>query len=178
MVDLDYIVNPITALLTAAGDVFILVLIVLYFIRRDVLAHAEAYILPALFVVALLGVVGSLFYSEILGYLPCDMCWWQRIFLYPQVIILGITLWRFDKNVWMYTLALSLVGAAIALYQYLLQWGLAPSVGCPVGGAFDCSAKIVLGLGYVTIPMMALTGFVLMIILSLMYRTYRTSVSL
>lgn len=173
--EIDYLINPITAFLVAVADFALLALVVLYFTRRETLIRALGpYSLHTLFILALVGSAGSLFYSNVLGYAPCSLCWWQRIFCYSQVVILGVALWKHDANVWLYSLWLSSIGIVVALYQYLLQWGLAPSIGCGTSpGAVDCSARIMLGLGYVTIPMMALTGFGLLIILALVMREYQ-----
>lgn len=172
--ELDYLINPITALLVAISDVALVALAVWYFVRREMaMRMVGPYALRALFALALVGSIGSLFYSDVLGYAPCALCWWQRIFCYPQVVMFAVALWKKDYGVWLYSLALSSIGFAIALYQYLLQWGLAPDVGCSTApGLADCSVRITLGLGYVTIPMMALTGFGALILLALIMRDY------
>lgn len=171
--ELDYLINPITALLVALSDVALVALALWYFVRRErVVRIVGPFALRALFALALVGSAASLFYSNVLGYVPCSLCWWQRIFCYPQVVLFGIALWKKDSRVWVYSLWLSLFGAAVAFYQYLLQWGLAPAVCGTVPGVGDCSARIILGLGYVTIPMMALTGFGALILLALIMRDY------
>ncbi|MBI4087415.1 MAG: disulfide bond formation protein B [Candidatus Liptonbacteria bacterium] len=121
------------------------------------------------FIAALVGTASSLFYSEIAGFAPCVLCWWQRIFLYPQVFILGAALWRKEMNVLVYTLPLSIIGGLIAMYHSYLQFGGLPLVPCPATGP-SCAQVYFVEYGYVTIPMMALTAFALLIVLSLARR--------
>ncbi len=116
-------------------------------------------------IVALIATLGSLFYSEIAHYTPCLLCWYQRIFMYPQVILLGIAVWKKDTSVAIYSLALSIIGVALALYHYLLQLGVAPELPCAaIGYSAACSQRFVLTFGYITIPLMALTAFFLIIV--------------
>ena len=119
------------------------------------------------FSAVLIAVFGSLIYSEVLGYEPCKLCWIQRIFFYPQVVILGFALWGRHKG----SLALidsafvlSILGGVVALYHYLLQLGLIPEGFCvAVGSAVSCAKQFVLAFGYITIPMMSLSAFALII---------------
>ncbi len=71
--------------------------------------------------VALVATLGSLYYSEVRLFLPCELCWYQRIFMYPQAILLGLALWRGDYGVWPYSLSLSLIGASISTLHLLQQ---------------------------------------------------------
>ena len=117
------------------------------------------------FIVAAVATLGSLFYSEIAGYEPCKLCWYQRILMYPLVLVLGIAWQRKDKNVIPYVLALSGIGAVIALFHYYLQLvPTTPLVPCStVGIAISCTTREFTHFGYVTIPMMSLTAFLLII---------------
>ncbi len=118
--------------------------------------------------VALAATLGSLFYSEIAGFTPCKLCWFERIFMYPQTILLGIALWKKDAKIWMYSLALSVIGAVISFYHYLLQIGVVPAGSCDaVGKSVSCSKVFTMTFGYITIPLMAGTGFVLLILLAI-----------
>lgn len=123
------------------------------------------------FAVALLGVIGSLLYSEGIGFEPCLLCWLGRVFLYPQAIILGIALYRRDNSIVPYILGLSIPGAIISLYHAYTNLGGTSITECTsVGGA--CSKVYVLEYGYITIPMMAFTSFLLIIISMLVRRAY------
>lgn len=73
-------------------------------------------------VVALVATLGSLYYSEVRLFLPCELCWYQRIFMYPQAVILGLALWRQDFGVWPYSLALSLLGGSVSVLHLTQQW--------------------------------------------------------
>ncbi len=114
--------------------------------------------------VALVATGGSLYFSEALHYIPCQLCWYQRIFMYPLVFILGIASFRHDHRISIYTLPLSVMGAALALFHYLEQ--KVPGFGfpelCKVG--VPCSASYINWAGFITIPMLSLIAFVLIVI--------------
>jgi disulfide bond formation protein DsbB len=161
-------ITQILSLLTLAGQALIVFLLLCRVLRAK---HplADFFCEKALllsFLVALIATAGSLFYSEIAGYEPCKLCWFQRIFMYPQVVILGIALYKKHQGVADYILALSGIGALIAAYHYLLQIGVASGLLCnAVGHSASCSQRFVMTFGYITIPMMALTVFLLIIVL-------------
>jgi disulfide bond formation protein DsbB len=116
------------------------------------------------FLSALLATIGSLIYSDVIGYEPCKLCWFQRIAMYPQALVLGMALFRKDMSVRIYALVLSIIGAAIALYHYVGQLGFNPfGLEClAIGYSSSCSKNFVLQLGYITIPMMAFSAFLFM----------------
>ena len=115
------------------------------------------------FVVALFSTLASLFYSQIAGFAPCDLCWFQRIFMYPLVFLLGLALLKKDSRVVDYALMLAIAGGLVSLYHnyvYYINGGL-----CLVTAqGVSCGKRYVFEFGYVTIPLMALTAFALMII--------------
>ena len=126
------------------------------------------------FAVATTAMLGSLYLSEIVHLIPCTYCWYQRIAMYPLVLILGIAAWRKDHGVQIYAAALSIVGAIIAFYHRIVQAfpelnGSACSAGVP------CTAAYFTLFGFVTIPYMALSGFLL--ILALLYVDRSNSVA-
>jgi len=116
------------------------------------------------FLAAFAATGGSLFYSAIAGFAPCDLCWWQRIFLYPQTILLFTAFLKKDENMRLHCSVLSGVGAIIALYQTFLQFGVQSIVPCSTTGV-SCSLVYFLEYGYITIPTMSLTVFVLLLLL-------------
>lgn len=119
--------------------------------------------------VALVATVGSLTYSEWFGFEPCLLCWYQRIAMYPLVPVLAVGALRRDPAVRLYGLPLSLIGTAIASWHYLLQTFPALDTGaCSLG--VPCTAKYVNEFGFVSIPFMALSGFVLITVLLLSFR--------
>lgn len=169
-------VNQILAALTIVSQVASTLLAASLFLRNASLRSALGFFsknaLPISFAVALIATLGSLFYSEIAGYEPCKLCWFQRIFMYPQVIILGMALLKKDYGAAVYSIALSAIGTVIAGYHYLLQLGVAPSLPCSaVGYSVSCSQRFVMQFGYITIPMMALSAFALILLLQISQRS-------
>lgn len=162
--------NFILSSLTAIGQVIIGLVIVSLIIRNEKLTRilGKNAVLFS-FIVALIATLGSLFYSEIAGFEPCKLCWFQRIFMYPQVMLLGIALWKKNGMLAIYnSVTLSIIGAVIAGYHYLLQIGVAPELPCAaVGYSSACSQRFVMNFDYITIPLMAFTAFALIFILFL-----------
>jgi len=116
------------------------------------------------FIIAASTVVGSLYYSDIAGFEPCKLCWLQRIFMYPQAIILAMALYFKDRSIAVYSLALSVMGALIAIDMNLLQYLNVSLIPCSSAVTASCNKIYVSEFGYVTIPVMSLTAFVLLII--------------
>ncbi|MFH5182001.1 disulfide oxidoreductase [Paenibacillus sp. TAB 01] len=112
-------------------------------------------------VVSLVAVGGSLYFSEVLRFEPCKLCWFQRIFMYPQVILLGMACYKNDRRLIGYVLPLSIIGGCISLYHYAEQKvpGLAKLLPCTIG--VPCDQDYIDWLGFITIPLLALTAFVL-----------------
>ncbi len=118
------------------------------------------------FVVTLAATTGSLFYSEIAGYTPCKLCWFQRVFMYPLPLLLGIAHWK-RESIGTYVRWMASLGGVIALLHYLSQFFtkyFSFMQQCGLSGA-DCTDKLTFFLGYVTIPMMALTAFLIVLVL-------------
>lgn len=106
------------------------------------------------------GVFGSLMYSEVFHFAPCLFCWWQRIFLYPQAIILAVALWFRDTRIWLTSIILSSIGGLFSIYHILLQTGIiGPGGTCETVGV-SCTKIDVLIFGWITIPIMCLVLFV------------------
>lgn len=118
-----------------------------------------------LFVAASVG--GSLYLSQVVGLEPCLLCWWQRIAMYPQLVLLAIAGWRRDHSVMRYILALSVIGMVIALYHIFLQAGVGLLAPCGSSELVSCTTVQLTEFGYVTIPVMSLTGFALLSMLAL-----------
>lgn len=155
------IINHLFSLATIVGDLLIIVVIMMMILKYDKILHIlKKYALPLMFISALAATLGSLTYSDIIGYDPCKLCWFQRIFMYPQTLLLGIALLKKDTRIATYIFWLSLLGFVLALYHYLLQIGVATGAPCSVVGYSEtCSKRFVLQYGYITIPMMAATAF-------------------
>jgi len=122
------------------------------------------------FLLTLGATVMTLYYSEILGFAPCGWCWVQRVFLWPQVVLFALALWKNDRSVADYSIGFSILGGVAALYQHYLQMGGQTLVPCPASGAGDCAQRILFEFGYVTFPLMAATLFAFLIVLMLFVR--------
>lgn len=121
------------------------------------------------FLVALVATVGSLVYSEVIGFEPCRLCWFQRIAMYPLAVILFVGAIRREATVKLYALPLALVGLGISIWHYLIQTFPSLSAGASCDPSVPCSAKYVDVLGFVSIPFMAGAGFTLITVLLLLY---------
>ncbi len=121
-------------------------------------------------VIALLSVVGSLFFSEVMQLPPCVLCWYQRIAMYPLVLIIGIGIVLRDARMKIYALAFALAGLAIAIYHNLLYYGFIPESITPCTEGVPCNAVQIELLGFITIPMMGLAAFVGVALCLLFYK--------
>lgn len=117
---------------------------------------------------SLTAMLGSLYFSEIVGYEPCELCWYQRILMYPIVLILGIAVVKKDLKAAVYSLAFSAIGVLVSLYHYGLQKVDFLTDAAPACGRVPCTGMYINWFGFVTIPFLALTAFVIIFITSLM----------
>lgn len=165
------VVNFILGILTVLAQISSVALVYFWVFKKPKALGAFAASHGALlaFVIASVAMLGSLTYSEIIGYEPCKLCWIQRILMYPQVLVLGLVVWGKHKGshaLFDTSLGLSLVGALVAGYHYLLQLGVAPALPCSaVGYSASCAQRFVMQFGYITIPLMAFSAFVLIALL-------------
>lgn len=112
--------------------------------------------------VALVAMLGSLYLSDGVGFTPCLLCWYQRIAMYPLVVIGGVAAVSRDAGAWRYGLPLAVVGFVVAAYHVALQFQ--PSldiVSCDAGA--PCTGRYVLVFGFVSIPVLAGAAFLLII---------------
>lgn len=119
-------------------------------------------ILLSMWVVALVATAGSLYFSEIRGYVPCTLCWIQRIFMYPLVIVIGIAYAQKNVRIAATTLVFSVIGGCISLYHYGIQKLAFLSDSAPSCGQVPCTGQYINWLGFITIPFLALTAFILL----------------
>lgn len=157
-------------ILASGGLVMAVVAVVLVFDlyskNKSFGKHISVYGLWAAFLVSFGSTVMTLLYSEVFGFIPCGLCWLQRVCLYPQVLILGLALYYKDKNAAKYGIALSIPGIVVSLYQHYLQMGGAELVTCPVtGGGADCAERILFEFGFMTFPLMSAFLFIFLIAL-------------
>ncbi len=111
------------------------------------------------FLLALGATTGSLYFSEVLGFPPCVLCWYQRILLYPLVLIFAVGLWTEDASYRRYAYPMAALGFAIAAYHNLLYFGLIAEDLAPCTPELSCKTQQLNLFGFITIPLMALFGF-------------------
>lgn len=120
----------------------------------------------ASFAVALVAMLGSLYFSEIMGFIPCEYCWYQRVLMYPLVPILAIAAVRKDYRQSVYVMTLSGIGGIISLYHYTVQktsiFGTDAGMAC---GIVPCNVQYINWFGFITIPFLALIAFFLIFVM-------------
>lgn len=121
-------------------------------------------------VIALSGTMGSLFFSEVMQLPPCSLCWYQRIALYPLVIVIGVGIILRDPRAKLYALPFCIAGLAVAVYHNLLYYGVIPESMAPCASGVPCNEIQIEWLGFITIPLMSLFAFVAMTLLLFFYR--------
>lgn len=119
-------------------------------------------------VVSAVSTAGSLFFSEVMELPPCVLCWYQRIAMYPLVLILLAGLFPLNKSVVRFSLPLSLTGLVIAIYHNLLYYHVIPESISPCRSGVSCTTVQLEWLGFITIPLLALAGFSLITVLLLL----------
>ena len=125
-------------------------------------ARLTPFALTAAWAVALLASAGSLYFSEAANYIPCTLCWYQRIAMYPLVLILGIAIVRRDIGIRIYAIPLAAIGAVIAIYHWLIERIPELDYGACQAGV-PCTQKWFEEFGFVTMPFLALVAFGLVI---------------
>jgi len=163
-------VIDVFAVLGVAGQVVLAIfvfvgILALFGVRGPLGAVRRAvwgYELWLAFVVAALATGGSLFYSEIAGFVPCELCWYQRICMYPLTVLTLLPAIAGDYRIARYLLPLPVVGAGIAVYQILIEEGVVQQTqACLVSAPGGCATKWTDTFGYLTIPVLTLTAFLL-----------------
>jgi disulfide bond formation protein DsbB len=114
--------------------------------------------------------LGSLYYSEIMHYNPCVLCWYQRILMYPLVLLIAVGILKKDKNLPNYVLPLSISGLLLSFYHILLQKGFLPEAVAPCAIGASCTTKYVGYFGFITIPVMSFTAFAVITLCMYIYR--------
>ena len=127
-------------------------------------------ILFSAWVLVAVSTLGSLFFSYIMEFAPCVLCWYQRICLFPLVIILATGLFPLDKRVIEYSLPLAIAGWITAFYHNLLYSGIIPQDLQPCSKGVSCTEKYIDLLGFLTIPMLSLISFSIIITLLILLK--------
>jgi disulfide bond formation protein DsbB len=117
------------------------------------------YFLHLAWVIALSGMIGSLVMSEIFGWVPCVLCWYQRILLYPLVLLIPIAILRKDSSPEQIILPFSLIGVLIAFYHWLLQIGVISEAVAPCQAGISCITTYINYFGFINIPFLSMLAF-------------------
>jgi disulfide bond formation protein DsbB len=131
-------------------------------------AKAPAPFWPSLFLawlIATLATAGALFLGEVMGMTPCVLCWYQRIAMFPLVVVLGVGLLDGDHRSVRYALPLAGAGLAIALYHCLVFWGVISEALVPCGKGPSCADLDLQLAGMVPIPLLSLIAFTAIVVL-------------
>lgn len=147
-----------------------IIMIVMMIVRRYHIEHPvveqatsilNQYGLLIMFAVIALSIAGSLYYSTI-GYAPCVLCWWQRMTIFPQIIVFGVALWAggFTRQLRLVSLILASIGMVIAIWHIGIQssWGLVAGIPCSATGGVSCESVSFRIFGFITIPIMSLVA--------------------
>jgi disulfide bond formation protein DsbB len=158
------LIHDLLSFLTLLGQLLLIlsVLAMLFFYKKTkkIFSYFKINALLFAWIVALVATLGSLYYSEIAGFNPCNLCWWQRIFIYPQVFLLGLAYFRKDRSIIDYSLSLIGLGTLFSLYHNYIYYTTKTSSLCSL--SIPCVQKYIVGLNYITIPLMALSSLLLM----------------
>ena len=122
----------------------------------DSIVHHAHYIA---WTIALLSVAVSLYFSDILGLVPCNLCWYARILMYPLVVIIGMGILRLERQWVAYAAPLVVAGWLLELYHSLLQWGIIPETITRCIASVPCTTKYINYFGFLTIPFLGLLAF-------------------
>jgi len=145
------------------------------------LKQYSTYLPYLVLLISLLSALLSLFFSEILKFTPCVLCWWQRIFMYPLVFISAISIMRKHSDIHYYVLPLSSIGFCIGLYQNLLIWKILPEQIAPCTVGVSCIDQPITLFGFVTIPLGSMIAFAVitasMILYGYLQKEKKTSAS-
>ncbi|QQS22758.1 disulfide bond formation protein B [bacterium] len=114
---------------------------------------------------SLVGMLGSLYFSEIANYPPCVLCWYQRIAMYPLVVIIGFAIYKKSRDMLLPAFVLAAIGWIIGLYHNLLYYEILPEAAAPCIAGVSCTTKFIEWFGFVTIPLLAFAGFTGVLIL-------------
>jgi disulfide bond formation protein DsbB len=173
------IINKILALGTIFLQIVILVIIINYIFFRSAnnifLSFLKKYTFHLGFLVSLGAVLLSLFYSDIVGYPACELCWIQRIFLYPQLILFGMELYKKDRSIVDHSIVFAILGSLTSIYHIYVEGGGTKGLACasidPLSATqISCATRFIYEFNYVTMPIMALTLSLFIIVLLVNYK--------
>lgn len=124
-------------------------------------------IILIIFVVSLSSTLGSLYFSEVRGYIPCEMCWYSRILMYSTVIISLVGGIKNDINIILYIRVMSILGIILSLYHYSLQKIRVLGNSASFCGDVGCNIQYINWFYFITIPFLALIGYITIFVITL-----------
>lgn len=157
-------IHAFNVLLSIGVFVYAFILILCLIFWKDAITHIRKYGVWIVFTLSFVAMICSLIYSNVVGFPPCDLCWYQRIFFYPVVFMTGLALIRKEtlSSIRPYLMLLTVVGGIISLYHNFIYYtGYSP---LPCSATASCTARYVFEFGFVTIPLMALMSFTLVFV--------------
>jgi disulfide bond formation protein DsbB len=162
------------AILLQIFSVLALVLLFLGPKKNSYLGFIDKHYLTLGFLISLSAGLFSLVYSEIIGYVPCYLCWYQRVFLFPLPLIFGVAIWSKDRKIVKYVLPLLSVGFLFSVYQnFYYYFGGGSTLPCDASG-ISCYQELISAFGgYISFPMLALSGYVALITVVLVAHFYK-----
>jgi disulfide bond formation protein DsbB len=124
------------------------------------------------FLISLGAIALSLFYSNVIGFPVCELCYLQRIFIYPQFILFGMELYKRDRSIVDFSMAFALLGILTSIYHIYIEHGGTSGLPCAAPSATEvsCATRYVFEFSYVTIPVMALTASLFILLLMVNYK--------
>ena len=173
MLDTLVFLLPVSALVSHI--VFVLLLVIFIFHKswgKKISLFVGEHSLTLGFVISIAAIMGSLFYSEIMGFEACILCWWQRVFLYPTFFIFAVALWRKELSAYYYVVPPVILASIIAVYQSYVYLGGSSLLTC-TNAEGACSKIYVMAFGYITIPLMSLTISLYLLLLAWANKIYR-----
>ena len=117
------------------------------------------------FLISLVATFGSLFFSEIMNFIPCSLCWYQRIFMYPLVFLFSINLLLPDDKICKYAFPLACIGWLISIYHNLLMFKIIPEKLSPCIQGVPCSVDYINWLDFITIPLLSFFAYTSILVL-------------
>ena len=118
-------------------------------------------------IVSFVATLGSLFFSEVMHFIPCSLCWYQRIFMYSLVFLFLVNLLFPDDKIFKYSFPLVIIGWMISIYHNLLMFGIIPENLSPCVQGVPCSTVYINWLGFITIPLLSFFAYTILLILRL-----------
>lgn len=153
-----------TVIVDLSGIATLITLIAAIAIAAKAYPFTRLQLTAMMFVVSAGCLVGSLFMSEVLKLTPCNLCWWQRIFMYPVVILSGIALYRRNtENLFLNTVGLSIPGLLFALFNVYVQYAPSDTAALFCDPNNPCSEIDVIALNVLTLPMMSAVAFLFLL---------------